>query len=253
LNQLKVNTNQNLFINYKLASIGERILAYIIDIIIIISYVIIVVMLFTLIEDALNPVSSGWSGNSDTTDILMWIIGFLVFTPLLFYHLLCEQFMNGQSIGKKAMKIRVVKVDGSQPTFGNYFIRWLLRVVDGMFNWVVGIICILVSDNAQRLGDLAANTVVIKNTKLVKLEDMVYYNTDEKHEIKYASVLKLNDREIELIRSIVNQPHSENKPLLITQLATKIRSVLEVNIDELSDAQFLNQVLKDYTHQSINS
>jgi len=250
LNQLKVNTNQNLFINYKLASIGDRILAYIIDVIVLISYVIIFAMFLSLIADAFEP--SGLSGGN-SADTIVGIIAILIFSPLLFYHLICEQFMNGQSIGKKAMKIRVVKVDGSQPTFGNYFIRWLLRIVDGLLNWIVGIITILVSENSQRLGDLAANTVVIKNTKLVKLEDMVYFDVDESHQVKYDSVLKLNDREIELVRTILNQPHSEKKQSLITELALKIKSVLEIEESELNNLDFLNQVLKDYNYKSIQA
>ncbi|PIO47659.1 MAG: hypothetical protein CMR00_08990 [[Chlorobium] sp. 445] len=46
----------------------------------------------------------------------------LIFLPTMFYDLLFETFMNGQSIGKKPMNIKVIKVDGTQPSFLSYFI-----------------------------------------------------------------------------------------------------------------------------------
>jgi uncharacterized RDD family membrane protein YckC len=57
------------------------------------------------------------------------------------------------------IKIKVVKIDGSQPGIGSYFLRWLIKPVDVFFTYgSVGIITMLINGKGQRLGDLAANT-----------------------------------------------------------------------------------------------
>ncbi len=64
--------------------------------------------------------------------------------------------MEGQTPGKKLMKIRVVKIDGYQAGFGDYMIRWVFRLIDVSFAGVVGLISMIVSKNNQRLGDIAS-------------------------------------------------------------------------------------------------
>ena len=80
---------------------------------------------------------------------------------LLYYGL--SEALTGQTLGKRALGIRVAKVDGSHPGPGAIAIRTLLRIVDNLpFAYLVGLIVVLVTGKRrQRLGDLAAGTTVV--------------------------------------------------------------------------------------------
>jgi uncharacterized RDD family membrane protein YckC len=69
---------------------------------------------------------------------------------------------TGQTIGKKIVNIKVVKEDGKPMTYIDAFIRTLLRLIDGQLAYLLGLIIILVSEKRQRLGDMAAKTLVVK-------------------------------------------------------------------------------------------
>jgi len=117
MQKIQIETSQNVTIEYELASIGDRVVAQLLDFLILSGYMIGLVLLMYLLNSA-----GGFFGG-----IAFWIILYL---PVFFYDLLLETFLNGQSFGKKIRKIKVVKVDGSQPTFISYFLRWILKTVD---------------------------------------------------------------------------------------------------------------------------
>lgn len=68
----------------------------------------------------------------------------------------------GQTVGKRAAGIVVVSRDGSPITFRQSLVRNLLRAVDGVLNYAVGLVVMLLSDDRQRIGDLAADTLVVR-------------------------------------------------------------------------------------------
>jgi len=69
---------------------------------------------------------------------------------------------NRSPILKRLMNIRVVKSDGSTPSISAYLLRWLLFIIDGPGTGGLGLLVVLLTKNSQRLGDLAAGTMVIK-------------------------------------------------------------------------------------------
>lgn len=81
----------------------------------------------------------------------------------LTYYVLMERFL-GRTVGKMITGIRVVgETSGAAPTWGQAIIRTLLRVVDGMFGYLVAFVSVLVSGKRQRLGDMAAKTLVVRS------------------------------------------------------------------------------------------
>src|SRR4051812_48369965 len=118
MDTIKINTTQNIELEFELASVGERIVAWLIDFIIFIAY-------FVIIGIALNSAYElgQFIGNH------LWLT-ILFVLPFVFYNLLCEVFLNGQSLGKKLMNIKVISLDGQTASFGQYLIRWLFRLVD---------------------------------------------------------------------------------------------------------------------------
>ena len=109
-------TGQFVRISQTPASIGERIIALIID------YVLIGFYIFSTVT-----VLSKLRLPSDFTMIFFLAV---IYLPVLFYSFLCEMFNYGQSLGKRLMNIRVVKADGSVPSISFYLLRWLLFPID---------------------------------------------------------------------------------------------------------------------------
>ena len=141
-------TGQFVRISQTPASIGERLLALVID------YSLIVIYLYSVTTLIVKLHLSSGVG---TVFFLC-----LVYLPVLLYSFLCEMFNHGQSFGKRLMNIRVVKSDGSTPSISAYLLRWLLFIIDGPGTGGLGLLVVLLTKNSQRLGDLAAGTMVIK-------------------------------------------------------------------------------------------
>ncbi|MCU0379779.1 MAG: RDD family protein [Chitinophagaceae bacterium] len=231
---IKIQTSQNIELEYMLAGVGDRLVAYIIDLLIYIAYGIGI----TIVSDALG----GFGGNN-------WIMLILAL-PILFYQLLCEVFLNGQSLGKKAKQIRVISLDGNQPNFGQYLIRWIFRIVDDMMgSGVVAIVTISLSQKAQRVGDMLAGTTVVRTQAQTAFRETLYADTDETYIPSYPQVNRLSDSDISLLREVVNRYRKDpsgTAPIL-QKAAEKIRTLLSVR-EAKEPASFLETVIKDYNH-----
>ena len=154
-----IETPENVELERQLAGIGSRLVAGFVDHMLIIGLCLILLIVLMIaysvsLDTAFNFLR--WAS--------MWAVAFAV---LLFFAIYWGYFVffelrsNGRSPGKKAAKIRVVKAGGGPITFTDVAIRNLLRVVDGLVLYAVGGVCMFVTGKSQRLGDLAAGTVVI--------------------------------------------------------------------------------------------
>ena len=174
-------TGQFVRISQTPASIGERLIALVIDYILLGFYVFSTLALFSRIH---LP--------SDFTMLFFFTI---VYLPVLLYAFLCEMFNQGQSFGKRLMNIRVVKADGSTPGIGSYLLRWLLFPIDGPVTGGLGLLVVLLTKNSQRMGDLAAGTMVIKEKNYrkihVSLDEFDYLTKDYRPTYPQASDLSL--------------------------------------------------------------
>ena len=79
----------------------------------------------------------------------------------LAYYVVMEK-TSGATLGKMAMKLKVVRQDGSAIDWQASVVRNLLRLIDGFFFYLVGAIVVWVSKSKQRLGDMAAHTIVVR-------------------------------------------------------------------------------------------
>ena len=95
--------------------------------------------------------------NMDASSVLLFVV-----LPVLIYQPVCEVVSGGQTLGKFLLNTRVVRVDGSSPSVGDFLLRWLLFSVDILFFGAVAAFSMLVTARRQRLGDLAAGTMVIR-------------------------------------------------------------------------------------------
>jgi uncharacterized RDD family membrane protein YckC len=91
------------------------------------------------------------------------------FVLMIGYGIYCEWFWRGQTLGKRMMRLRVVDAQGLRLKFSQVVVRNLLRFVDMLpFFYLVGGVACAVSRRAQRLGDLAANTIVVRIPKMAE-------------------------------------------------------------------------------------
>lgn len=245
MENIGIETTQNVDINYRIASLGDRIIAQILDTVIIAGYLIATIFLWIYLNNNFN--------NSPFYYPTAIII--ILYLPVFLYDFLCEVFLNGQSIGKKIMKTKVVKIDGTQPGIGSYFLRWILKPIDVFFTYgSVGLITMLINGKGQRLGDLAANTTVIKIKAQVKLEDILVPETKETYNIVYPQASVLSDSDIQIIKEVLNHRVETNTFVyqnLIDKTMEKIAMKMGVEPDS-NGIRFLNTVIKDYTHLNSN-
>jgi uncharacterized RDD family membrane protein YckC len=234
MSTIKVKTTQNVEVEYELASVGDRVIAHFIDIAVYIAYCIGIGLLVSLMD---SP------GNNSFFQVLL-IIAFL---PLVLYNLLCEIFMNGQSLGKKAKDIKVVKLNGVAPSIGDYLLRWIFRIVDTfMFGGLVATISVGATERNQRLGDLAAGTTVIR-TRPVKREQFLNIRPNEDYQIMFPEVNLLSDKDIALIRKLFYKARQHQNSALLEKVAERTKSATGI-ITDLNDKDFLITILKDHHH-----
>jgi uncharacterized RDD family membrane protein YckC len=226
---VRIQTSQNVELEYEPASIGDRILATILDRLIYLGWVLIWILIYNLVK--LN-------GNLSIF-IIMGTIGL----PIMLYPILTEYFLNGQTLGKRAMNIRVVLLNGNQPTLGAYILRWLLILVDTeLLTPLVAIITIAANGRGQRVGDIAAGTTVIKTVKRVSLSQVTYQSLPEDYRVTYLEAAHLNDRDIETIRQVLRNRNEG----LMERTAHKVAEVLDIQYTT-EPRVFLLTVINDYS------
>jgi len=240
MSELSINTTQNVNINFTVASVGHRILAYFLDLLVKGAYVIVVFYLFFYLL-GLNDYMNGmdrWSQRS---------IVILFYFPAIFYTLILESLLEGQTVGKKIMKIKVVKIDGYQASFGDYLMRWIFRIVDVNFSaGVVGLLTIILSDKSQRLGDMTAGTSVISLRNDITINHTILEEIDVDYVPTYPLVIKLSDNDARIIKETFNNARLARDYEVIRKLKSKVEEVTGIKNQSGNDEDFIKTILKDY-------
>ncbi len=244
--ELQINTTQNVNINFTAASVGERILAYGIDWIIKIAYIIVTYQLmFKLFK--LDEVLEGMDRWSQIATYLIFYL------PVIFYTLIFETLLDGQTLGKRIMKIKVVKIDGYQASLADYVVRWFFRIVDlNMMTGVVALIAIVTSDKNQRLGDMTAGTAVIALKDKVNISHTILEELKDDYKPVYPTVIKLSDNDARIIKDTFLTARSSRDYATLIKLRDKIIEVTGIKEQYGSDILFIDTVLKDYNFYTQN-
>lgn len=246
MEKITIPTAFNIDLEFESADFLQRVLAWFIDIAIIAAYLIIVYRIVDYYE------GDEYYGNNLPLlyNISAWKS--IVFVPALMYHLVCELVMNGQTPGKKICRIKVISETGGRPSLYQFLLRWLTRFVDFTFTVTLGAaISYLTNKKNQRLGDMAAGTLVIKTRLLSSLSETIFTELADTYQAKYDRVLQLSDRDMNTIKTILNGYYTgkAGATSLVDRTADTIRAALEIHQWE-ENVQFLENVLKDYNHLS---
>jgi len=208
-------------------------LAYLIDSLIILAYVVGMIILLVSLD-------------LDMGD--MWALYILVSLPAFLYYVLLETFWDGQTVGKNAMKIRVVTLDGTKPTFAKYLVRWLLRIVDVVLtSGGVAVLAILIRGNGQRVGDIAAGTTVISEKIMVSLSDTILKDIPENYVPTYSQVTLFKDSEMQTVKNLYDEARLKGQHNIILSLHNRLIEVMQIEPVQ-KPIDFVDTVLKDYNY-----
>jgi uncharacterized RDD family membrane protein YckC len=160
--ELVVATPERVAFRFETAGLGSRFAAQLID----------VLVLWGLLL-ALGGACLGLgalTGRGDAALLAFILVGFAIFWG---YWIVPEALWSGQTLGKRLLNLRVVDAGGGPITVGQAVVRNLVRAVDFLpLYYAVGAIAIFASPRNQRLGDLAAGTVVVRERLAVRLSDL---------------------------------------------------------------------------------
>ncbi|MDR1722589.1 MAG: RDD family protein [Tannerella sp.] len=233
----RIITSQYVQIDQTPAGVGERIFSRIIDYLIIFAYM---YGLYQLIDKTKLYILFN---NND-----YMVVGiFLFLMPAVFYSFLFETFNRGRSLGKMAFGMRVVMRDGTTPTVGAYLMRWMLLIVDVWMSWI-GLLVMLLNGHNQRLGDLAAGTIVIKERDYhrihVSLDEFNHLSRTYRPVFPQAENLSLE--QVNIINEALTR-FDDNRPRRLETLATKAKEFLNIT-SNLDNETFLQTLTRDYQY-----
>lgn len=248
--KINFTSAQHVEIEYEIASVLQRIMAYAIDTIILSVYLFIVSMAVQF--------------DNFFTSFGTWLFFMLLLAklPWILYQPVMEYLTGGQTIGKMALGIRVVRLNGERVGWREVMIRWLLR---GDFLWistsyfiflipfwnVFDAFIVALSNRQQRIGDSLAGTIVIKNksSQYYQLKDVLKIKSNENYIPTYANVVYFTDEDMIYIKNCIQHRKrykgSEIETLL-EKLADETARVLGLQEVPKERLKFLETVLNDY-------
>lgn len=231
MDRIQVETTQNITLDFEPGTLGDRILGALVDWGVLLAYGVTALVIYLTFRG----------------DGPSWIYVILLL-PLTCYNLVMETCFNGQSLGKKAMHIRVISVDGNRPALSQYLIRWLFRLVDFLITEnLCAVLTVALSGKRQRLGDMVAGTAVIKLRRTTTLSDTLYVPLEVDYTPRYPEVERLTASDMEIIGEALSHYHSTGNTLLIHQTAEKTAAVLGTVLQG-DPVEFLRAVLEDYNY-----
>ncbi|KAA3609923.1 MAG: RDD family protein [Calditrichaeota bacterium] len=236
---INIQTTQNIDLNYDLAGVGDRMIAILIDIAIQGGYLLSALILIGFLDDFGIEASAA--------------VMFILYSPIFFYEVVLESFYNGQTFGKRARNIRVIKLDGSEASMGSFIIRWIFRLIEiSATGGSVALITLIISGKGQRLGDMAAGTTVVRIKKRIRLEDTILSQVDEDYKPVFGEAADLSDKDIETLKEVLRAKPEEDrhgiiKMEFIKKTATIIKKKLSIEND-MESRLFLNTIIKDYNY-----
>jgi uncharacterized RDD family membrane protein YckC len=247
---IDIRTTQNVTIEYELASLKDRFFAYFIDWLILGALYLVFIVLMIILESVAIHLLGEEVFEFLTNPSL---IGYFFPVGLFIsYQFISEALANGQSWGKKAMGIKVVRLDGKEPMLSDYLLRAIFHIIDTIISaGIFAALLISSSNKSQRLGDMTANTAVIKVkfSLRFRLEDILKINTLEDYEPSFPEVRRLSEQDMLVIKSIIsryrkhrNKAHQEVVDELVSNLSRQL-DIIETPRDKIG---FLKTLIRDY-------
>ncbi|MBK8711726.1 MAG: RDD family protein [Niastella sp.] len=253
---ISINTVFNINLEFEIAAFHKRLFAWFIDFGLLICYLYSMKYLFY-----------GWMGISMDDNLGIDIL--LISLPMLLYPLIAEVTMNGQSVGKKIMNIRVVSLHGGEPGLGQYILRWITRFFEwpflfgyiayspvNLFQYIIltcifgiaVVVAISVTKFRQRIGDIAAGTVLVDTKTNFSVEDTIFQDVSAAdYKVMFPEVMRLSDSDINTVKTVLNRVTKSKNEELSYRVEMKVKEVLKIE-SHLTSVNFLEKLLADYNY-----
>lgn len=265
---IKVPTSFNIDVEFEIPEFYRRLIALLIDILVLYFYLRIAAEIYTSIARGSNLFDLDTNFNLHALYMVLFIL------PVLIYHVVLEITMNGQSVGKKIMALRVVNENGGRASISQFMIRWLLRDVwflllliiglNGVFQsaesafillfallfFVAEIVLVVSSKKSQRLGDILAHTILIRTNRQSSIEETVFQEVADNYTPSFPQIMQLSDRDINAIKSILETARKKGDVDMAAAASEKIKAHLKID-SPISPFEFLDILLKDYNYLSV--
>jgi uncharacterized RDD family membrane protein YckC len=233
---IEITTSQKVTIQYELATLSNRFFAYFIDSIVSGG----ICLFLSLLLLAMFRYENEY-------------ISYIIIIPIfVLYHLISEILLNGQSVGKRSVGIKVVKLNGDTPQAYDYFMRWFFR---GLDLWAslgtVGALMSSASPNGQRVGDLLAGTTVIKqsSSRVFMLQDILKIATLDSHSVTYPNVVNLSESDMLFVKLVLEREQRYSNPAhqyAARKLSDRLIELLNISTPPKDRRLFLRTLLNDY-------
>ena len=269
---IKVPTSFNIDVEFDIPEFYRRLISLLIDMVILFCYLKIAVVILKSIAKGSNIFDADTSFN-------LQAIALILLLPLFIYHIVLEITMNGQSIGKKIMGIRVVHENGGRSSISQFLIRWLLRVSDvwivvlliflasgggfqnqttettfvvlGALGFLItDIILVITSKKGQRIGDILARTILIRTSRQGSIEETVFQEVADDYTPSFPQIMQLSDRDINAIKTILETSRKKGDMEMAAAASEKIKTHLKIE-SGIAPFEFLDILLKDYNYLSV--
>jgi uncharacterized RDD family membrane protein YckC len=245
---IEITTAQKVTIQYELASIANRFTALFIDMCIWIGFLV----LFSRFFASVLAFNESFS---------FYYLYLFILPVVLFYTLVSEILLDGQTLGKRLVGLKVVKLNGDSADSFDYVIRWAFRFLD---IWLsagsIAAMLISSSNYNQRLGCLLSGTTVIKkkSSKVYQLNEILNIQSLDDYAPVYPQVIKLSEKDLLFLKKTIeryNKYKNEAHQKAVLQLSKKMTEILD--IDKIPTSKlalspaddkiiFLKTLLSDY-------
>ena len=206
MNYIVITTPENIEIEYRLAGLGSRLSAAFIDVLIQSSAIAIIyaIVLFGVMNLDFSDLSK-----LDINGIGPALLIISAFVIYIGYYVCFEFSMNGQTLGKKLFKLRVIRSNGQPITLSHSIVRNILRYFVDVAG--VGVICILLNKHHKRVGDMAASTIVVAENPdidIIHLRSGFEYNMDNVYTDNLYTSPGHKFQQAGLLESLAGAPHT---------------------------------------------
>lgn len=240
MGNIEIKTSQNVSIEFETATALERTIAFLID--------------FFIMFISLTTMIGILSGGGIKEDKILFSILMVVVIFVWFFSMVAQEILlGGRTLGKMALGIKIIKTNGREATPNDFFVRWGFKLIDIMMSFgFFAMFVISSSKRGQRLGDVVANTTVIKlkPSNKVSLNELLKMHTEgSNQQIIYPQASRINDEYALVIKHVIDRYEkfkNDTSSNLVREMAEKIKAELNIEIQEKSYLQFLKNFLADY-------
>lgn len=243
--RVSIVTPEGVTLDLTLAGLGSRAVGAILDGLIKSAIIFGTIALFF---GGIGVLDSSTRGNPDPRSALLIGIAIgtvIIFVVNFFYDVLFETLASGRTPGKRAAGIRVVRTGGGPVRFVTSAIRNIVRIVDYLpAGYAVGIISVLVTSKNQRLGDLAAGTLVVRERK-ERAPHWTPSLTGPRPETQNWDVSAMTGDELSTVRAFLSRRHGltpEARGRLAWELSERLRPKVTGAPPDLHAERFLEQI-----------